>query len=352
VTSIALKWLNEGLLDRCITRDLSWGVPVERPGYEGKVFYVWFDAPIEYIGATKEWADEAPDKRDWKSWWYATDDVIYTQFMAKDNVPFHTVSFPCTMIGSGEPWNVVDYIKGFNWLTYYGGKFSTSQKRGIFMSDAIELLPADYWRYYLMANAPETSDASFTWESLAATVNKDLADTYGNFVNRAFKLTEKHFGLELPAGGENGDAERELCEELDVLIAESAEHYKTLQFRKAIQALKATWTLGNTYFDRKQPWKTIKEDHGDAACTLRTAINLVRLFSTLALPIIPETAKKALASVGVDSEGAKWPSQDAVSEVAALAPGSAFTVPPPLFAKVTDDQVVEWKERFLGEEES
>lgn len=348
VTSIALKWLNEGLLDRCITRDLAWGVPVDRPGFEGKVFYVWFDAPIEYIGATKEWADEAPDERDWKSWWYDADDVNYTQFMAKDNVPFHTVSFPCTMVGSGEPWKVTDYIKGFNWLTYYGGKFSTSQQRGIFMLEAIELLPADYWRYYLMANAPETSDASFTWESLAATVNKDLADTYGNFVNRAFKLTEKHFGLVVPEGGEDGDAERDLYEKLDALVAECTEHFETMQFRKTVQALKAIWTLGNTYFDRKQPWKAIKEDRDDAACTLRTAINLVRIFSVLALPIIPETAAKALASLGVEAKGVEWPRENAATELAVLAPGTAFSVPPPLFAKVTDDQVDAWKERFLG----
>ena len=153
-TSIAYKWLDEGLQDRGITRDLEWGVPVPKPGYEDKVFYVWFDAPIEYIGATKEWADAEPAAdRDWRSWWSSESDVVYTQFMAKDNVPFHTVSFPCTIIGSREPWKLADYIKGFNWLTYYGGKFSTSQGVGVFMDDAIELLPADYWRWYLIANA-------------------------------------------------------------------------------------------------------------------------------------------------------------------------------------------------------
>ena len=112
VSSIAKAWLKDGLQDRGITRDLKWGIPVDRPGFEGKVFYVWFDAPIEYIGATKEWADAAPG-RDWKRWWFGADDVRYVEFMAKDNVPFHTVSFPATILGSGEPWKLANYIKGF-----------------------------------------------------------------------------------------------------------------------------------------------------------------------------------------------------------------------------------------------
>ncbi|NED83535.1 class I tRNA ligase family protein, partial [Streptomyces sp. SID11233] len=137
-------------------------------------------------GATREWAEAAPEGtgRDWKSWWYEADDVRYTEFMGKDNVPFHSVMFPATQIGTREPWKRVDFLKSFNWLNYYGGKFSTSQHRGVFTHDALELLPADYWRYFMMANAPESDDSSFTWEHFQATVNKDLADTLGNFVNR------------------------------------------------------------------------------------------------------------------------------------------------------------------------
>lgn len=215
-SSIARKWLNEGLHDRAITRDLDWGVPVPADTWpelaaEGKVFYVWFDAPIEYIGATKEWAAQDPENRDWKSWWYeSADDVRYTEFMAKDNVPFHTVMFPATELGVREPWKMVDYVKAFNWLTYYGGKFSTSQKRGVFTDQALDILPADYWRYFLIANAPESDDSSFTWEHFTATVNKDLADTLGNFVNRVLSFSKKRFGEEVPAGNAAGEAEAKL----------------------------------------------------------------------------------------------------------------------------------------------
>ncbi|MBX9615666.1 MAG: methionine--tRNA ligase, partial [Caulobacteraceae bacterium] len=184
--SIALKHLDEGLIDRGITRDLKWGVPVvgpdgaPRPGMEGKVFYVWFDAPIEYIGATEEWAQA--NGGDWESWWRldkGADDVRYVQFMGKDNVAFHTVSFPATILGSGEPWKTVDTLKAFNWLNWYGGKFSTSQKRGVFMDQALEILPADYWRWRLTAYGPEHSDSAFTWEDFQASTNKDLADVLG-----------------------------------------------------------------------------------------------------------------------------------------------------------------------------
>ncbi len=163
VSSIAKAWLKEGLQDRGITRDLKWGVPGDRPGGEGKVCFVWCDAPIEYIGATEKWADAAPpgENATGRSWWYVSPgaaDVRYVEFMAKDNVPFHTVSFPATILGSGENWKLTDYIKGFSWLTFYGGKFSTSQRRGIFLDQALAEYPSDYWRYWLVANAPETDD--------------------------------------------------------------------------------------------------------------------------------------------------------------------------------------------------
>ncbi|MGR3625136.1 MAG: methionine--tRNA ligase, partial [Limimaricola sp.] len=212
-TSIARKWLNDGdgLQDRGITRDLDWGIPVKKgdadwPGMEGKVFYVWFDAPIEYIACAQEWVD-AGKGTDWERWWRTdkgADDVRYTQFMGKDNVPFHTLSFPATILGSGEPWKLVDYIKSFNYLNYDGGQFSTSQGRGVFMDDALDILPADYWRWWLLSHAPESSDAEFTWEYFQQSVNKDLADVLGNFVSRVTKFCRSKFGEEVPAGGAHG----------------------------------------------------------------------------------------------------------------------------------------------------
>ncbi|MHC0429304.1 methionine--tRNA ligase [Streptomyces sp. O3] len=358
-SSIARKWLTEGLHDRAITRDLDWGVPVPADVWpdlaaEGKVFYVWFDAPIEYIGATKEWADAAPDgSRDWKSWWdegAGADDVRYTEFMAKDNVPFHSVMFPATQLGTREPWKKVDYLKAFNWLTYYGGKFSTSQKRGVFTDTALELLPADYWRYFLVANAPESDDSSFSWEHFSATVNKDLADTLGNFVNRVLSFSRKRFGDDVPAGQEAGEAERKLGAEIATLLAEYESHMDALQFRKAAAALRALWSAGNAYLEEKAPWLEIKTDPEAAALTLRTAMNLIHLYAVVSEPFIPASAAAMRSAFALTDDTATWVTPDEARSLSAVPAGTAFTVPPVLFAKITDEDLDAYKDRFGGEE--
>ncbi|MFC8720333.1 methionine--tRNA ligase [Kitasatospora sp. NPDC057198] len=351
-SSIARKWLTEGLQDRAITRDLEWGVPVPADTWpelaaEGKVFYVWFDAPIEYIGATKEWADATGG--DWRSWWYEADDTVrYTEFMAKDNVPFHTVMFPATILGSRKPWKKVDYVKAFNWLTYYGGKFSTSQKLGIFTDVALELLPADYWRYYLMANAPESDDSSFTWDLFAATVNKDLADTLGNFVNRVLSFSRKRFGDEVPAGAPNGEAEQQLGTQIAELLAEYEAQLDGLNFRKAAQALRALWSAGNSYLDVTAPWTQIKTDPEAAARTLRTAINLIHLYAVVSEPFIPAAARAIRGSFALDGDTRSWVSAEEARALALVPAGTGFTVPPVLFAKITDEDLAAWTERFGG----
>ncbi|WP_030259192.1 methionine--tRNA ligase [Streptomyces violens] len=354
-SSIARKWLTEGLHDRAITRDLDWGVPVPADVWpdlaaEGKVFYVWFDAPIEYIGSTKEWADVDPENRDWKSWWYEADDVRYTEFMAKDNVPFHSVMFPATQLGTREPWKKVDFLKAFNWLNYYGGKFSTSQRRGIFTDAALELLPADYWRYFLIANAPESDDTSFTWELFSSSVNKDLADTLGNFVNRVLSFSRKRFGDEVPAGAEAGEAEAKLGEDIARLLAEYEGHMEALQFRKAAASLRALWSTGNSYLEEKAPWLEIKTDKDAAALTLRTAMNLIHLYSVISEPFIPSSAKAMRGAFTLTDDTALWITPDEARSLSAVPAGTPFTVPPVLFAKITEDDLAAYKERFGGEE--
>jgi methionyl-tRNA synthetase len=354
VSSIAKGWLREGLQDRGITRDLRWGVPVDRPGFEGKVFYVWFDAPIEYIGATKEWADAASpgETRDWKRWWNldpGADDVRYVQFMAKDNVPFHTVSFPATILGSGEPWKLADYIKGFSWLTFYGGKFSTSQKRGIFLDQALKEYPSDYWRYWLVANAPEADDSSFTFSGFAGVCNKDLADTFGNFVNRSLRFCSARFGDAVPEGAAYGPMETELVANLQTVVDRYTASLAAMQLRRAAEALRELWVIGNVYLDRAAPWTAIKEDRARAAAILRAAINLSRLYAIAGSPIIPDTCARLREALGVTIGDAFWP-KDAATELAALPPGHGFTVLPPLFKKITPEEVADLSHRYGGEE--
>lgn len=354
--SIAFKHLDEGLIDRGITRDLAWGIPVTRgglprPGFEDKVFYVWFDAPIEYIAATREWADAQPG-RDWERWW-RTDkgagDVRYVQVMGKDNVAFHTVSFPATILGSEEPWKLVDMLKAFNWLNWYGGKFSTSGKRGVFMDAALELLPADPWRWYLTANAPEGSDTAFTWEQFQSAVNRDLADVFGNFVNRILKFTESKFEGRVPAGGEPGELELRLYQAVGEKLGALTSNLEAMEMRKAAQELRGLWVLGNEYLQEAAPWTAIKTDQDRAAVIVRTALNLVALFARVSAPFIPFTAEKVADAIGEPWPG-DWPTVDARAELARLEPGRAVRAPEVLIKKVEDEQVAEWTARFGGAE--
>ncbi|HRO34261.1 MAG TPA: methionine--tRNA ligase [Brevundimonas sp.] len=350
--SIAYKHLDEGLIDRGVTRDLKWGVPVvgpdggPRPGMEGKVFYVWFDAPIEYIAATEEWADATGG--DWRAWWRTdegADDVRYVQFMGKDNVAFHTVSFPATILGSEEPWKTVDTLKAFNWLNWYGGKFSTSQKRGVFMDQALDVAPADIWRWHLTAYGPESADAAFTWEQFQSTTNKDLADVLGNFVNRIVKFAESKMDGVVPDGGAPGELETRLEADLRAAIYEATEAFEALEFRKAAQAIRVAWVLGNEYLQVAAPWTALKTDRDAAAVGVRTGLNLVALFARLAAPILPDTAARIAASVGATD--LSWPSADeALLDV--LPRGRAVAAQGVMFAKIEDAQVAEWTERFGG----
>ena len=353
--SIAYKHLDEGVIDRGITRDLAWGVPVTRgglprPGFEDKVFYVWFDAPVEYIAATEEWTDA--NGGDWQRWWRTdkgADDVRYVEFMGKDNVAFHTVSFPATILGSGEPWKLVDTLKAFNWLNWYGEKFSTSQKRGVFMDTALELLPADFWRWYLTANSPEGSDTTFTWEQFQSAANRDLADVLGNFVNRILKFCETRFEGVVPAGGQPGELERKLYAGLSAGLVELTANLEAMEFRKSAQALRALWVLGNEYLTEAAPWTAIKTDPERAALIVRTGINLVGLFARLSAPFIPFAAETIALAVG-EPYPAPWPGVDGEAELARIPAGRPVKAPEVLFRKLEDAQIEEWKTRFGGSE--
>jgi len=355
-TSIAKKWLNDGdgLQDRGITRDLHWGIPVMRgdqpwPGMEGKVFYVWFDAPIEYIACTAEWADaNGLDDAAWQRWW-RTDkgaaDVTYYQFMGKDNVPFHTLSFPATILGSGEPWKLVDYLKSFNYLNYDGGQFSTSRGRGVFMDQALSILPSDYWRWWLLSHAPESSDAEFTWENFQASVNKDLADVLGNFVSRVTKFAVSKLGDTVPEAGAFGPMETALIADLGVRIADYTRAMEGMEVRKAAAELRAIWVIGNEYLQAAAPWSVVKSDPDQAQAQIRLALNLIRIYAVLSSPFIPDAAQTMMTAMG--SEDWTWPS-DVHAAVRTLPAGHSFTVPENLFRKITDEERADWQARFAG----
>ena len=261
-------------------------------------------------------------------------------------------SFPATILGSGEPWKLVDYIKSFNYLNYEGGQFSTSRGRGVFMDQALDLLPADYWRWYLTANAPEGSDAAFTWEGFQSAINSDLANVLGNFVNRITKYCASKFDGRVPEGGTPGDAESWMIAELETRLPALVEHYENMDFRKAAAETRAIWAAGNEYLTKAEPWVKYKSDVDAAAIGVRAGLNLAALFGIIAQPIIPEAAAMILDALGVP-EDRRTLAADALGDIPALLnalpQGHEISPPDVLFRKIEDEQVAEWTKRFGGD---
>lgn len=368
VRGIARKWLQEGLRPRCITRDLKWGIKVpltwirqHRPeaaaelssddsaGVEEKVFYVWFDAPNGYISITQDWAEAVDQPEAWKDWWLPQNDndVFYVEFMAKDNVPFHSIFWPAILIGTRKPYKKVDDIKGFHWLTYDKGKFSTSQKRGIFTDTALELYPSDYWRYYLLANCPETSDADFTFESFATTVNKDLADILGNFANRTLALLKKYFDLKLPLDFLDGGFDADLASRCQTICQEISTNLLQRRFRAATAALRSLWVLGNEYITLREPWHVLKTDTQAGAETLVHCVHLLRLFALASFPFIPETSEKLMKILNDETDLAHT-SLSTPDLFQIFQKGHVLKEADRLFEKIPDERVSELARLYGG----
>jgi methionyl-tRNA synthetase len=345
--SVCLGWLERGVEDRSITRDLSWGMPVERTGFEGVVYDARFNAPIAYIGATREWAEARGEPGAWRRWWCASDEVRYVQFMTSDDVPFHTVCFPCTLIGSREAWKLADVIKAFDPLTYYGDRSSAAVGDSVFMDSAAELLAVDCWRYGLMASAPEAGEESFSWEALAGTVNADLVETVAGFVDRALGFATQHFGPAAPCGGAAGREEEWLVARLDAGIEAISAQVSALQFRQAVAELRAVWALAGQYLERKRPWDSLEANRDDAALTARVCLNLVSLLARLSAPLMPFTAERLLDALGVPLQARAWP---VCFEAESLGAGHRFSPLPVLFQRVEGADVEHWRASFGGPE--
>ena len=335
--AIARGWANEGLRDTSITRDLPWGIPVNKPGYENKVFYVWFDAPWGYVSIS-QYANE-----DWASWW-KNPDAHYAQFMGKDNIKFHSVFFPEQQLAMNDNWKTVDMLKGMNFLNFEGGKFSKSQKRGIFLDSAISEAPADCWRYALMASAPETDDTDFTIARFADIVNKDLNGMLGNFVSRVCKLTAKNFGNNVPsAGAMDSSLESQINEKLTELTAA----LDACEFRAAIAALRGLYAIGNEYMTVHEPWALVKNGDIDAAgAVLNQCFQLIDLYARVSAPFIPTAATK-MQNVFTTTHDLSWPNkyENRITD------GAEFVVPENLFNRIDDETVAQLTEKYAPKKE-
>jgi methionyl-tRNA synthetase len=324
-------WMRDGLKERGITRDLKWGIPVPLDGYRQKVFYVWFDAPIGYVSITAE------HTKDWKSWWYAPKDVKLFQFIGKDNIPFHTVIFPSSQLGTGEEWTMLYHMSSTEYLNYEGGKFSKSKGVGVFGTDAKDTgIPADVWRFYVYYNRPERSDALFTWKDFQEKANAELIGNLGNMVNRTLQFVTRFYGGTLP----EGTPDEPFWKEVRAAEAEIAGLLEKVELREAFHKMFALSSIGNKKFQDGEPWKGIKENPAATAGLIWNLTYLVRDLAILVSPYIPVTSERIAKTLGI--EKLAW------ADLGKPAGITTIAKPELLFARLEDKEIDALRVRFSG----
>ncbi|MBO9701055.1 MAG: methionine--tRNA ligase [Sporocytophaga sp.] len=293
------SWIDQGLQPRAVTRDLDWGVPVPLPGTEGKVLYVWFDAPIGYISATKDWAQQQGTPDAWAKYWQ-NEDTKLVHFIGKDNIVFHCIIFPVMLKTHGD-YILPDNVPANEFLNLEGNKISTSRNWAVWLHEYLQEFPgkADVLRYVLCANAPETKDNDFTWKDFQARNNNELVAIFGNFVNRAVVLTHKNYEGIVPAQGTLENIDKEVLEKLKELPEKVAGSIEAYRFREALTFMMELARVGNKYLADTEPWKLIKTDESRVKTILNISLQISASLAILAEPFMPYTAAKLSEMLGL-----------------------------------------------------
>ena len=369
--AITTGFISEGLKERCITRDLKWGVPVpgDDPDMKNKVFYVWFDAPIGYLSITANLVG----KDNWKKWWHNPDHVKLFQFMGKDNVPFHTVIFPSTLIGTKINWTLLHHLSTTEYLNYEKTKFSKSNGVGVFGDHAESTgIPSEVWRYYLLSNRPETSDTDFKWDDFVAKNNNELLANLGNLVNRILVFTEKNFSGKVPKFHEEklDDIDKEFFNNTITKFKEYVKAMSWAEIREGVKLFMEISSLGNGYLQTTEPWTLLKKNDPKydlvKAETIFYVLNaFLRFIGALAEPFMPSFSAKLYEIMNVKYEGdslkmigiindfiEKNPS-DAILfliKTKLIEEGQTINKPKPLFKEISQEENNAFKERFKGKQ--
>ncbi|KAL6736974.1 hypothetical protein Aduo_010656 [Ancylostoma duodenale] len=339
--AIVKGWIKGGLEKRCITRDLKWGTAVPLAGYEDKVFYVWFDAPIGYLSITKCLVGD-----NWTKWWKNPKEVELFNFIGKDNVAFHGVMFPCTQLGTRDNYTIVNHVCATEYLNYEDSKFSKSRNTGVFGDNAKETgIEADVWRFYLLYMRPESQDTSFSWDDFALKVNSELLANLGNFINRALSFLSNNFGGIVP--------EMQLTDiDLELLMGVQADSVEWDQLMNAVRQKDAVRTVlamsrrGNQYMQSQQPWVLMKGSESEkkrAATVIGVAANISYHLAVVLHPIMPKVSARIRAQCGAERLPAF-----STYPISYLKPGHKIGTPTPLFTKMESAKITEWKTKFGG----
>ena len=301
VVNFIMSWLNEGLIERAITRDINWGVKVPLTEALGKVLYVWFDAPIGYISSTIEWAKNQGKEELWKDYW-CNQDTKLVHFIGKDNIPFHTIMWPAFIMGQKDNYVLPHDVPANEYLNLEGQKISTSRNWAIWVDEFLQAFDGEYLRYVLAVNAPEKQDNDFLWKDFQNKINTELNNVLGNLGNRVFSFTKKHFAGEVTKPETLTKLSLETLEATDKLITEIDKNYSTYQVRKAVKNIMDIARLSNRYFDEREPWKAVKTDKDSVAETLYVCCEMLRKISIVMSPIIPTFMGKLRSIMGLTNK--------------------------------------------------
>ncbi|PIU59801.1 methionine--tRNA ligase [Candidatus Bathyarchaeota archaeon CG07_land_8_20_14_0_80_47_9] len=328
--NFSLNLIKEGLKPRAVTRDVSWGIQAPFPGAEDKRIYVWIEAVLGYVSATIEHFRNINELEKWKEYWFdKKTKTLY--FIGKDNIPFHTIILPALLIASGEDYNLPWNVSTTEFLQFKGEKASKSQKLGIFMDEALQLYPADYWRYFLMSTRPETKDTNFSWEIFIEKVNADLNDTFGNFIHRTLTFINTQFNGQIPEPKALDAEAQQILTTVKEKVATIAQEIEACKLQSAANNVISLSRTGNQYLNEKEPWNLIKKDREQAANILYVAAQIVKALAIVSAPFIPFAAEEIWKTLNLSGSVHEQKWDEALKP---LPPNHKIAKPKPLFKKI------------------
>ena len=332
--NFTLNLLKEGLKPRPVTRDNKWGIQSPFPGSEDKTIYVWVEAVLGYISATIQYFKRLGEEERWKEFWFNKEaKTLY--FIGKDNIPFHTIILPALLLATHEDYNLPWTVHSTEFLMFDGQAFSKSRRIGVWIDEALELFPADYWRYSLMSIRPEVKDTNFSWTTLIEKVNSDLNDTLGNFMHRTLTFINRQFDSTVPQPSSLDEKDKAVLLEAKEIVNQNAERMEAFKLQEALRIAISLAHLGNRYFNEKEPWKTIKTDRQQSANTLYVAAQIVKQLAIILEPFIPFACEKLWTLLNLEGSVHEQLWSETEKE---LPPGHKINKARPLFSKIEESE--------------
>jgi methionyl-tRNA synthetase len=332
--NFSLNWIKEGLKARAVTRDVEWGIPAPFPGAEGKTVYVWVDAVLGYVSATIEYCQRIGKPELWREFWFDKDAKTLF-FVGKDNIPFHTIILPALLLASGDGYNLPWNVSATEFLQFKGEKASKSRRIGIWIDEALELFPVDYWRFFLIATRPEAKDTNFSWDFFLEKINADLNDTFGNFIHRTLTFINARFDSEVPQPLKLTAEDEMILQSIREKVAVMTEEIEAAKLQSAANTLISLSRVGNQYLNEKEPWNLLKTDKAKAATILYVAVQIVKALAVASAPIMPGSAEQLWRTLNLSGSvhGCRW--EEALKPLEA---GHKIAKASPLFRKIDADE--------------